>query len=368
MSGTDVSMQFFDPPPLLRMALDMLEMEVMFIDTDYNILYVNKTKRENFRDYPDLTVGKKCYMVLEGHGERCPYCVAPEAMESGEIVKNSNCVSIREHGEIRHASMTVRPVIDENGKVIGAIEITVDTEELVQSHLQLSVLNKEYESVIYALSHDLRAPLISIRGFLKKLEKYLEVTELDPITHCLERIDVNVDIMNGLVTVLLDKSRIATGNLDLRTIDTAGVVDSTIHQFQHPAEEQGAVLTTTGDFPVIRCDSVRLGQIFSNLVGNALTHCKNTPDLSVEIGYADGIFWVRDNGPGIEESLTGKAFDAFTQGTSSNHHSFGMGMNIVHRIVQKHGGKTWIDTAPGKGTCVYFTLKEQVPTTIDSRS
>jgi len=109
-------------------------------------------------------------------------------------------------------------------------------------------------------------------------------------------------------------------------------------------------------------------QVYSNLVGNALVHCRNTPDLVIELGAKDHVYWVKDNGPGIPPEFQEKIFDPFTQAGSARGfgangtgvQGFGMGMNIVFRIIQKHSGEIWIDSHPGKGTAIFFTFKPEV--------
>ena len=354
MADSEILEQFLNPSPLLRSTLDMLEPEIMFIDTNYRIIFLNRAKRER---YPEIEFDTICYEVFEAYGERCPHCVAHHAMQTGSIQKNPDYTSIALDGEIRHINISVGPVIDENGETIGAVETVYDVEELYQTDLQLAKLNKEYESVIYALSHDLRSPLVSIEGFLRKLEKK-HVNPEDPnAAHCIDRIRVNVRMMNDFVKVLLDTSRITRGELDLQTVDLNELIGDVLAQFEERAEKQGAQLTTAGDFPTVDCDRVRILQAFSNLVGNALAHCEDKEDLKIEIGCnKDGVFWVRDNGPGILEEMQKKVFEPFSQGAAKDSH-FGMGMNIVYKIIQKHGGDTWIDSKPGGGTCVFFTFK-----------
>jgi signal transduction histidine kinase len=252
----------------------------------------------------------------------------------------------------------IAPLKLANSEVDGYIEVVDNVEALYQSHLQLEYLNREYESVIYALSHDLRSPLISIEGFLRKLQKNDQAAK-DPalFEHCVTRIHANVETMNNLVNVLLDTSRIITGKLDLQEVDMEKFIKHIIEDSHIKAGENNAQITMQGKFGIEKCDKIRIQQVFLNLISNALKHCNDTENLKIEIG-SDGImYWVKDNGPGMAPEILEKLFEPFTQTTKTDPNSFGMGMNIVYKIIQKHEGDIWLESQEGKGTTVFFTLK-----------
>jgi signal transduction histidine kinase len=352
MTDSQIRREFTDPSPMTRILLDAFEPEVMLIDADYHITFMNRKKRDR---YPHVQPGNRCYEVFEIHGRRCPHCVAHRAMTSQAPQTNPNYSSLDPVGNLRHVNIHVTPVLDEEGETVGAIEVLYDVEETFQTNEQLTRLNREYESVIYALSHDLRSPLVSIEGFVRKLERGHVPPEDEIAHHCIERIRANVRNMNDFVKVLLDTSRIATGKFEMQPVAMSEIVEDVIHQFDNQLKSQGARLVVKGEFPTLSCDRVRMLQVFSNLVGNALSHCKGTPNLEIELGYKDGVFWVSDNGPGMDEEFKDRVFEPFSQGAKSDEH-FGMGMNIVYKILNKHGGQVWIETSPSQGTCVMFTL------------
>jgi signal transduction histidine kinase len=260
------------------------------------------------------------------------------------------------YGQVHHTDVIAEPIKDSNGNVVGAIEIANSVEEQFQTAEKLERLNNEYESVIYALSHDLRSPLVSIEGFIRKLEKKYLDNGQDGAKHCIQRIRANVRMMNDFVKVLLDTSRIATGEFEILPTDMEALVQEVIDSMQDRAEKQGAIIDKEGEFPMVECDRVRAMQVFSNLVSNALSHCKETPDLHIRIMGQKGLFSVRDNGPGMDEEFRTKAFEPFSQGSRNSDDHFGMGMNIVFKIIEKHGGEIWIESEEDRGTNVSFTL------------
>jgi signal transduction histidine kinase len=359
MKQSRIREEFYYPPVLLQGILDGLDAGIMFIDTDYTILYMNKEKRES---NPGVKPGMKCFHVFEEYGMRCPFCIAHKAMENMTVQQNKEYVSIQKGVETPvHLRITVIPVCDEDGTLLGAIEIVYNVETLYQTNISLERINKEYEHVIYALSHDLRAPLVSIEGFLAKLERGHHVKEDDSVaSHCLKRIHVNVRMMNNLVKVLLDTSRIATGKLEIQQVDIAYLVNNLLEQYMSKINEAHAVVEVALQTKHYRCDRTRVSQVFTNLLENCLEHCRETPDLCIQIGSKNNTFWVKDNGPGIPENFKERVFEAFTQSSvNSDHDHFGMGMNIVFKIIQKHGGKVWIESSPEKGTTIFFTLSPE---------
>jgi signal transduction histidine kinase len=341
-------------PDILASALDLIPQEAVVIDNTFTIRWLNRAK---LAAHPDLKPGLKCYRAFD-LTEPCPFCLAEQTREIGHYVKNPVCILTGPHRNIpRHVNITLAPLAAPAGSDERLfLELIDNVEALYQSHSELERLNHEYENVIYALSHDLRSPLISIEGFLRKIEKNLGAPPEAPVAHSLERIHANVKIMNQLVNLLLDTSRIITGILDTHEVDMERLAREMAEQFTAQAAEQGARIVLSGSFGVETCDRVRLAQVYANLIGNALKHCRHTQDLVIELGADKHIYWVRDNGPGIPKDFQDLVFEPFTYGPKQTKESFGMGMNIVYRIIQKHAGEIWLEKE-GRGTTVFFAFK-----------
>ncbi|MBN2351213.1 MAG: HAMP domain-containing histidine kinase [Spirochaetales bacterium] len=347
-------------PEFSAYALDLIPQEAVVIDRSYTILWLNRAKR---LAHPDLEAGMKCHRAFENDAP-CHFCLADQAREIGQYVRNPVCILTGPRRNVpRHVNITIAPLAGRLREGTGAgdeprfLELVDNVEAIYQSHSELERLNHEYENVIYALSHDLRSPLISIEGFLNKIEKILGKPLAEPMAHSLDRIHANVKIMNQLVNVLLDTSRIITGILDLHETDMERVAHEAAERFAAQAAEQGALIEVNGDFKVETCDRVRISQVYANLIGNALKHCSRTKGLKIELGAGNGVYWVRDNGPGIPRDFQDVVFEPFSQGSKQVKESFGMGMNIVFRIMQKHEGEIWLDSNEGRGTTVFFAFK-----------
>jgi signal transduction histidine kinase len=340
---------FTQHPSTLKDCINILPQEVVFLDNDFTILWMNESKK---KQHPQLRVGMKCFEAFH-FKTQCDFCLASQARKIDSSIKNPVCLMTGRKKNIpRHMNIMITPLD------FGFIEVVDNVESLYQSHIQLEYLNREYESVIYALSHDLRSPLISIEGFLQKLQKNDRTkNNSDLFQHCITRIHANVEIMNNLVNVLLDTSRIITGKLDLQEVDMQEFIRHIIDDLRIRAAEAHTEITMQGDFGIEKCDKIRIQQVFSNLIGNALKHCKNTRSLKIQVGSDSNVYWVKDNGPGMAPEIQVKLFEPFTQEVKIDTNSFGMGMNIVYKIIQKHGGEIWLESQEGEGTTVFFTLK-----------
>jgi signal transduction histidine kinase len=336
---------------LSQIILDLIRVEINIINKDYDILWMNHQKRIK---NPHLKEGMKCYHAFNFKSP-CRFCLASQAMEINSVIKNPVCLTDKDKNQ-QHLNIILSPNFSQEGELQGFIEIIDNVETLYQANTRLEYLNKEYENVIYALSHDLRSPLVSIEGFLRKIKKGHFNSDDKVAVHCLERIHANVETMNNLVTVLLDTSRIARGELDIQNVNMDELIHSIIEQFKPFATKIKAQFTILGPFGMLCCDRIRMKQVFTNIISNVFKHNQNVPDLIIEIGYEDGIYWVKDNGTGIPVEFQDKIFKPFTQGERVGKDSFGMGMNIVYNIIQKHSGRVWLESKKNFGTCIYFTI------------
>ena len=347
----DLPKSLLNKPSLLQKIFDLIQLESIIINKNHEIIWMNKEKNKN---HPDIKIGDKCYKSF-GYASPCNFCLMAQAEELNKTIKNPVCL-VDDKKRDRHVNIQLSPIFEDTGEIFGFIEIIDNVENLYQANIRLEYLNKEYESVIYALSHDLRSPLVSIEGFLRKVLNGHIDTEDKVAMHCVKRIHANVETMNNLVKVLLDTSRIATGAMDIRNVGLNNLIESVVRQLHLNADEKHVKIKIVGEYGTVECDEIRIKQVYRNLIINALQHCSEEKELIIEIGNDNGIYWVKDNGPGIPEKIKDKIFEPFFMGEKVSKDSFGMGMNIVYKIIEKHNGKIWIESVEHEGTAVYFTL------------
>jgi two-component system CheB/CheR fusion protein len=169
--------------------------------------------------------------------------------------------------------------------------------------------------------------------------------------------------MKKLIMDLLEYSRVGSNKDDLTEIDTNALLQEVMNVFVSRVDEMQANIVI-GDLPVIRANKIQLFQLFQNLVGNALKyHTGKSPRVEIEGKEEEHhyLFSVRDNGIGIKPIFFEKIFVLFQRLHHKNEYSgTGIGLAICKKIVDKHGGRIWVESEPGKGSCFYFTISKSI--------
>ncbi len=248
-----------------------------------------------------------------------------------------------------------------NVMVKGLRELKAQDEE--KTHL-LEKTNQELEDFVYIVSHDLKAPLRAMMGFSRFLKEDYQ-SKLDEVGQdYVRRIVGGAERMERLINDLLELSRIGRHRNPFKESDSGELVKQAV-EFVHP--DPNVEIVIKDDMPVIWCDEVRIVQVFSNLISNAIKY-NNQPQKTIEICWVshpeDGLdeFTVHDNGIGIEEKHMEKIFRIFQRLHSQDEYGggTGVGLNIVKKIVEQHGGKIWVQSAPGQGSTFHFTLRRPI--------
>lgn len=227
---------------------------------------------------------------------------------------------------------------------------------------ELEAKNSELERFTYTVSHDLKAPLVTIRGFSSLVEKDAAEGRLDRVPADIRRVRKAAETMGLLLDQLLDLSRIGRvisppENLELRplVLEAAGRVPGV----------ENSELFVAQDLPGIAGDRVRLLEVFENLLGNAVKFSISRPDPRIEVTVRDGpdaVIVVSDNGIGIDPRFKERVFDLFER-LDRKVEGTGVGLTIVKRIVEFHGGRIWVESTgvPGEGSRFCLTLPKQNP-------
>lgn len=229
----------------------------------------------------------------------------------------------------------------------------------------LKKVNQELEDFVYIVSHDLKAPLRAITGFARFLkEDYYEKLDEGGKDY-INRIVGGGERMEQLINDLLELSRIGRNLNPFTEISSTEIVRRAI-EFIHPPDNVKIAIAET--MPVISCDEIRLQQVFTNLINNAIKY-NNKPEKTIEIACIehseDGFdeFTIRDNGIGIDENHSDKIFKIFQRlhGKEEYGGGTGVGLNIVRKIIDQHGGDIWVESKTGEGSCFHFTIRQHGP-------
>lgn len=256
------------------------------------------------------------------------------------------------------------PALLDMMSIVGAqlglfIERTRAEEQLRQTSANLQSSNTELQQFAHIASHDLFEPLRMITSYLQLLQHQYQ-THLDPRAN--EFIGFALDgakRMDDLIRDLLAYARVDARGRSLEPTDLNQVVSSAVANLKVAIEESGAKLAI-GALPRVRADSVQLTQLFQNLIGNAIKFRGADPpqiEIAADRREKEWIIYVRDNGIGIEPKFFETIFVIFQRlHTRQEYAGTGMGLAICKKIIERHGGRIWVESEPGKGSTFFFTL------------
>ncbi|MGQ2979559.1 MAG: PAS domain S-box protein [Polaromonas sp.] len=247
------------------------------------------------------------------------------------------------------------------------VRLNVDLENRVlRRTAQLEAANKELEAFSYSVAHDLRSPLSSIDGFSALLQKALPPGMGDKATHYLARIRTGVQRMGELTDGLLSLAQLSRTSLRWEPMDISEEAGQLLRQ--HAERDAGRrVRVQVEPGLLVRADTTLLRQVLENLISNAWKFTSKTTDAEISVGRDTGpdkqpVYFVRDNGAGFDMAYVDKLFGTFQRLHSPDEFAgSGIGLATVKRIVTRHGGRIWAQSALGQGSTFYFTLGSEQP-------
>lgn len=272
-------------------------------------------------------------------------------------------------GETAWFRVTVSLMRDEQGKPLYMIaqmeDITrrkVAEQSLVERSEALERSNRELEQFAYVSSHDLQEPLRMVSSYVQLLaQRYkgkLGTDADDFITYAVE----GSTRMRKLINGLLAYSRLSTGDKDFEPADCEVVFTEVLTNLEAAIEESGAMVTHDS-LPTVMADNRQLVQLFQNLIGNAIKfHGEDPPHVHVSVkrNGNEWVFSTRDNGIGIDPEYADRIFVIFQRLHGREAYpGTGIGLAICKKVVDRHGGRMWVESQPGEGSTFYFSLPEK---------
>jgi len=239
------------------------------------------------------------------------------------------------------------------------------TAQLETANSRLSSEIAEKEAFLRAVSHDLNAPLRNIDGLATMLlARHSE--KLDPdIVHRLERIKKNVELQSGLIAELLELSRIKSRRGKLELVDLEALIGDLREMFAEDLRARSIELIIEGPLPVLECERARMGQVFQNLIDNAIKYmgpASGRPReirIGCEVKLTEAEFFVRDTGIGIDPEDIERVFQVFRRGKNSMEAQVegkGVGLASVRSIIETYNGRIWVESKLGEGSTFRFTI------------
>lgn len=252
---------------------------------------------------------------------------------------------------------------DEIGQL--ARDFNAMAETLEHRTLELHRKNKDMESFLYSMSHDLKAPLASIKGLIQLLERVNEGKLDEKSMHYIERIHVNCDWMQDLIAGVLKLSRLGRKRLTISDVDMMDVTRAVLDILEGGIVRKGIRVDLPATMPIVKSERNRMTQVMQNLIGNAVKFIgDDNPNPVIQIGWThdnpgEYEFFVRDNGIGISKEHLEGLFDLFQKFGPQNIGGTGVGLAVVRRIVELHGGSVRVSSEYGQGSTFYFTLPDK---------
>jgi PAS domain S-box-containing protein len=269
----------------------------------------------------------------------------------------------REDGSRSRIAITASAFRATQGAVRGGHALFLrDVTRRSDTLTELRRANAELEHCVQALAHDLRSPLVALLGFSRLLRQDYTAQLDETGCHFVDRIEQSGRTMECLIHDLLELSRIGQPGERPSHVDPRAVLLQLQAEFKPRLEARNIqlVLPETPP-PLVYCERTRLYQVLSNLIGNAIDHMGNTQDPRIEVcvSACEGghEISVGDNGRGIAREHHERIFEVFqSMGRKDGRRSTGIGLAIVKKIVEKHGGRIWVESAPGEGSTFFVRL------------
>ncbi len=263
-------------------------------------------------------------------------------------------------------SVSASPLRDDDGALQGGLAVLRDVTEqkvareiVAQQQKELERSNRDLEQFAYAASHDLQEPLRAISGYCQLLQRrYGDRLDAKAAGYVAETVH-GARRMQALIEGLLAYSRVGRFGRPIVPASAQAALDQALVNLREAIAESDAEITH-GHLPVVPADPLQLMQLFQNLIGNALKYREDRrPQVHVaaELRDREWVFSVRDNGIGIEPRFRERIFIIFQRlHTRLEYPGTGIGLAICKRIVERHGGRIWVDSEPGQGSTFFFSL------------
>ena len=360
----------------LSALVNSISDEIWFASLNGDFTLANPSAVKEFAlDSPDgigVADLAKSLEVYRPDGSARPVEEAPPLRAlTGEVVRNQEeMIRTPAKGELRYRQVSSNPVRNTNGQIIGSVSVVRDITERKQAEMalkeqtqQLEDANKELESFSYSVSHDLKAPLRAIEGYSRMLLKKDAFNLSKDTIRKLEVIRSNTERMNALIDDLLAFSKVLKSSIAISEINMDKLVREVWTEIQMANTERELEVKITNMLPG-KGDPTLVRQILVNLLSNAVKFTKTRTPGIIEVScHSENdviVYWVKDNGVGFDMAYYEKLFSVFQRLHSHDEYEgTGVGLAIVHRIINRHGGRIWAEGEVDKGATFFFTLPQK---------
>jgi signal transduction histidine kinase len=267
-----------------------------------------------------------------------------------------NALLMIEVGERKQAEEALRAAQADLTDRAGQLEGLV-----AERTVELTTTNKQLESFVYSIAHDLRAPLRAMQAFSTMLMDEAGEALNETAQHYANRINKSAQFMDAMLMDLLAFSRISQEGMELTSVNLDTAVESVLSRFQDDMREKGARVESSGPWPAVLAHETTLTQVLFNLTSNALKFTKTNvpPVVRIRTEEQPGFtrVWVEDNGLGIAPDHQAQVFRLFTRLDGEKYGGTGIGLAIVQKGIERMGGRVGVKSDPGQGSSFWFELR-----------
>ncbi len=353
-------------------TFDSIQDGIAILDSDQKVVQQNKAFQKIIERGSSNPFGKQCFHLIHGTEnpiENCPF-VRTRISKNRELMELALGESVFE--------VVVDPILDENQELVGAVHIMTDitkrktTEKEIQKlneqleqrvidrTAQLDATIKELEAFTYSVSHDLRAPLRHINGYVNLLIDKFSADLPEKAQYYLTTITDAAGQMGTLIDDLLKFSRTGRQEVQKTKIEMNRLVREVVETLKQDTEKR-EIRWEVQELPHVSGDYSLLKQVWVNLLENAVKFTRFIKKAEISIGFKEEeknfVFFVRDNGVGFNMKYAHKLFGVFQRLHSvAEFEGTGIGLANVQRIIHKHKGRVWAEAEPGQGATFFFSL------------
>jgi PAS domain S-box-containing protein len=350
---------------LLSAIVDSSDDAIISKDLNGVIRSWNKGAERLFGYTADETIGRSIVMLIPPDRlEEEPKIL--ERLQRGERVDHFETIRMRKNGSRLNISLTISPVKDADGTIVGASKIARDItqrvrqEEALQgANAALKQANADLQQFAYSASHDLQEPLRMVAAYSELLQSQfgdkLGATGEQYINYAVQ----GAMRMESLLRDLRTYMQLSMTEESPEEVDAGAVLEKALAGLKVAVDESGASISHTA-LPRVGMHEFQLEQVFQNLIGNAIRYRGELParvHIAAKRHGEEWLFSVQDNGIGIEPQFREQIFGIFKRlHSAARYPGTGMGLAICQRIIQRAGGRIWVESEPGTGSTFYFTI------------
>lgn len=310
-------------------------------------------------------IGQPLSILLpEDHGDEMPRIMG--RILAGERIAHYETIRRRRDGSTVEVSLTVSPIRAAGGTVVGSSVIVRDITDQRRVEADRRRAHHDMETFLYGVTHDLKAPLLSIRGMTGLIREELGDEPGEELETYFSHLDGAAERMTRLLGDLDKMAQVGRSNTAVAAVELGAVTRRVIDDLSRHHADRSIRADVPDDLPVVWANSERLRQILEGLIDNAIKFSSPGAPVELEIGVVDDgprpesgqqvICYVRDHGPGIPRGEQRRIFEMFYRRQGREEKGTGMGLAFVKKLVELLGGAIWVESRVGRGSTFYFTL------------